>query len=206
MHTHQRPGDGNRAPTRAPEAQGRPAPLRILVGILVVGVFAACASAPGEEQASEAAFVGADPGDPADQLASRLRPPGQAPSPITMALATQDAPARPVLTLTATRAMLATAQAAPAVEALRAAGLSDDEIAEMVTMAGAYNSGTPADPARARHAAARARFDKDTGSLEQAITQAEKASGIVVDRARLGARLYGPNDGAYGSQRTGVVR
>jgi hypothetical protein len=166
--------------------------------IATMMVFGGC-NTGSEAPADPPRLVGGDPDDPADQLASRLRLAAPRDPGALIALASEDAPPLPVKTLAQVKADLSANEAArPVLEALRAAGHTDEEAAVMITVAGAYNSGTAADPAHQRREEARARFRTELAALDSAISGAERETGVKVDRARLFNRMFSFGQGSYG--------
>jgi hypothetical protein len=97
----------------------------------------------------------------------------------------------PLVDFQTTKAKLASdPKLAPLKEALANAGWNEDEQAAMVAIAGAYNQGGPADPARQRGLELRTAVVDGVAKLEQAIADREKATGRPVDRKALVEAVY----------------
>jgi hypothetical protein len=79
---------------------------------------------------------------------------------------------------------------APAVQALRSAGWTDDEIASMITVAAAYNSGQPSDPLAARQSVLRQSVNDGLVQLDRAITMFEIDNATTIDRSGLLQAAY----------------
>jgi len=113
------------------------------------------------------------------------------------ALAAKDYPLKPVATLDATRTKLGSdATLSPMVQALRDAGWQDEEIATMVTVAGAYNSGQPSDTARARGLMLRTSVQAGFDQLEAKVSALEAATRTPIDRQAVTSAMY-PADPDY---------
>ena len=142
------------------------------------------------------AAVQADPKVAAQTLA-RLFAVRGAPQELAFA-ATPGAP-KPVATLAEVTVRLETEAAlSPARDALRQAGMSDSEIAVLVTQAGAWNSNGPADPVLARRLATAERVRSDLASLARAVEEAGHRNGVKVDMGEFIRRMYGVESGPAG--------
>jgi hypothetical protein len=147
-------------------------------------VFAACEpDAPPPPEPPPSAV------NPTDALAEHLRGTGNV-DPSVFALATPPADPRPVRTLGQVKEALKLPEAKAATAALKESGMSDEEMAQLVTLSTAYNSGSVLDPLRAERVRLNEEVTKDFAKLDEAIVAAEAKSGVPIDRNRLLQRLF----------------
>ena len=178
MHSAEQADMQNRPDTRSRSARRRRACWFSL--ILLAGCNSATAPPPSQQQRLEAEL------DESRSVSSQDH----------VALALAEPQPRPLITLPQVQAridiamMSATDELNPAIDALRAAGYDREEIATMITVAGAYNSGNPADSAAARQVELRAKTLEGFETLDRAISELEARSGSVVDRRALVDKAY----------------
>jgi hypothetical protein len=172
---------------------------------LCVLVVSACGltdgkvTAPGPAQAAKPpgapptpAAVQADPKVAAQTLARLFEARG---AQRELAFAAAPGAPKPVATLAQVTTRLETEEAR---EALRQAGMTDSEIAVLVTQAGAWNSNGPADPVLARRLATVERVRADLAALARAVEEAGHRNGVEVDVGELLRRVYGAETGPAG--------
>ncbi len=112
-------------------------------------------------------------------------------SPISLALAAEPRAARPVQTLSAVKTQLKTdPELQPAAAALKAAGMTDEAVAVLMTQAGAYNSSTEADPNRAVLATAREAVHVDLKRFVDSVREAGRLNDLAIDEPELVRRMY----------------
>ncbi len=143
--------------------------------------------APGAPPTAE--MVRADPQVAAQALAQVLRVP--TPSPVNLVFAAEASAPLPVERLEAVvKKLNSDENLLPAVSALRAAGMSDADIATLATQAQAFNSHTPADSSQTQREVLAVRAKADLKHFVDSVNEAAATHHLAIDSGELLRRMY----------------